>query len=248
MNIVVFDTETTSLNKPFCYNIGYTIANVETGENLVSRDFVVEQIWHNIPLFSSAYYAEKRPLYVAAMRKRETIMDKWGYIMQKMRRDFAFYDVKGAYAYNSPFDDKVLDFCCDWFKTANPFDSTSIFDIRGYAHEFIVNDDYIKFCDEKGLYTESGNYSTTAEAVFRYLFDEDFEEAHTALADSLIEKEILFECFRRGAIPNEVYAVKRSIERKVEKTLALTDREKKTYYFPYEKMTMSKDKTKITLR
>ena len=31
MNICVFDTETTSLNKPFAYNIGYTILN-ENGE------------------------------------------------------------------------------------------------------------------------------------------------------------------------------------------------------------------------
>lgn len=27
MNYVVFDTETTSLDKPFCYNIGYSIRN-----------------------------------------------------------------------------------------------------------------------------------------------------------------------------------------------------------------------------
>ena len=45
MNFVVFDTETTSVGAhPFCYNIGYIIANVETREILVKRDFVVEQI------------------------------------------------------------------------------------------------------------------------------------------------------------------------------------------------------------
>ena len=60
MNYVVFDTETTSLNKPFTYNIGYIILN-EGGSVLVKKDFVVEQIWHNLPLFSTAYYSEKRP-------------------------------------------------------------------------------------------------------------------------------------------------------------------------------------------
>ena len=34
MNICVFDTETTSINKPFCYNVGYTIVNSEKWEHL----------------------------------------------------------------------------------------------------------------------------------------------------------------------------------------------------------------------
>ena len=29
MNIMVFDTETVSVNKPFCYNIGYVIYNTD---------------------------------------------------------------------------------------------------------------------------------------------------------------------------------------------------------------------------
>ena len=38
--------------------------DTETRETLVRRDFVVEQIWHNIPLFSTAYYAEASHLCV----------------------------------------------------------------------------------------------------------------------------------------------------------------------------------------
>ena len=75
-NFMVFDTETTSLEKPFCYNIGYVIAN--ENEILVKKSFVVEQIWHNLPLFNTAYYAEKRPLYVSAMKARKTVLDKFG--------------------------------------------------------------------------------------------------------------------------------------------------------------------------
>ena len=54
MNVVVFDTETVNLEKPFCYNIGYTILNVDNGKTLAKRDYVVEQVWHNLPLFESA--------------------------------------------------------------------------------------------------------------------------------------------------------------------------------------------------
>ena len=40
MNIMIFDTETTSLDKPFCYNIGYTIVDTDSYCMLVERDFV----------------------------------------------------------------------------------------------------------------------------------------------------------------------------------------------------------------
>ena len=126
MNFVVFDTETTSLDKPFCYNIGYVIMN-DSGMKLVKKDFVVEQIWHNLPLFSTAYYAEKRPIYVKAMKARKTVMDKFGYICREMIRDFEKYDVVCGYAYNSSFDEKVFAFNCDWFKCSNPFDTIPIF-------------------------------------------------------------------------------------------------------------------------
>ena len=103
MNICVFDTETTSLEKPFCYNIGYLIADSKSGETLVKREFIVEQVWHNTMAFASAYYAEKRPIYIKAMRSREIIMDKFGYITQTMARDFKAFDVERAFAYNSSF-------------------------------------------------------------------------------------------------------------------------------------------------
>lgn len=249
MNIVIFDTETTSLNKPFCYNIGYCIMNVESRKTLVERDFVVEQVWHNLPLFSTAYYADKRPIYVEAMRKHETIMDKYGYICQTMRRDFKKYEVESAYAYNSPFDDKVFAYNCDWFKCNNPFDTIPIYDIRGYAHNFIVGEDYIKFCEENSLFTETGNYSTTAENMYRFLWnDMNFIEAHTALADSRIEAEILFECFNLGAEVGVNYEVKRTIERKTTKTLEVIDKEKTSHYFEYEKIRINGAKTKIILK
>ena len=54
MNILIFDTETTSLEKPFCYNIGYTIFNTDAAEIELKKDYVVEQVWHNPMLFTTA--------------------------------------------------------------------------------------------------------------------------------------------------------------------------------------------------
>lgn len=190
--ICIFDTETIDLSNPFCYNIGYIIVDIENDNTFLHRDFVVEQVWHNLPLFESAYYAKKRPLYVNRMRARLASMDKFGYICQQMIRDFRQYNVCAAYAFNSSFDERVFQYNCDWYKCNNPFDNIPVYDIRAFAVNHIAfTDEYQAFCDRLSLYTESGNYSTTAEAFFKYIADENFVEEHTALADSICEYEIL---------------------------------------------------------
>ena len=248
MKLVVFDTETTSLNKPFCYNIGYVIINSENWETLQKRSFVVEQIWHNLPLFSTAYYAEKREIYIKDMKGRKTIMRKFGHICQTMIRDFQHYEVEKAFAYNSSFDEKVFNFNCDWYKCNNPFDNIPISDIRGFVHNFLINDDFIQFCEQNEEFTETGNYSTTAETLFRFITkQEDFNEAHTALEDSIIEGEILRVCAEQGGKLEEDYKTKISIKREVEKELHIQTAEQTDYYFSYRKIRINKDKTKIIL-
>ena len=87
MNIMIFDTETTNLEKPFCYNVGYCIYDTDTDTTLVKKDFVIEQIWSNLPLFSSAYYADKRPLYINRMRARKVFLKKFGHVTREMIND-----------------------------------------------------------------------------------------------------------------------------------------------------------------
>ena len=109
--VLVLDTETTSLDKPFCYDCSWVIMDKADGKIIDFKVNVVEQVWHNLPLFESAYYKEKRPKYVEMMRKHQAVMDKWGYIMRKLKQDIRQYDIKEAYAYNSDFDDKVIALC-----------------------------------------------------------------------------------------------------------------------------------------
>ena len=235
MKIIVIDTETTNLEKPFCYNIGYVIFDTEAGEILVKKDFVVEQVWHNNMLFSTAYYANKREIYVERMRARKCRMDKFGYITQTMYRDIKEHDVQHGFAYNAPFDVKVFDFNCDWFKCINPLDTIQMHDIRGHVHKKIAfSESYQKYCNDHGLYTESGNYSTTAEAVFRYISNEDeFIEEHTALADSLIELEILRYCINLGCEWEQDYPTYRTIPRVVTKNFKVVDADGEAHVFPY---------------
>ena len=216
MNVMIFDTETTSINKPFCYDAGWIIADSETEEILVRRHYVIEQVWHNLPLFESAYYKEKRQNYISLMRSKRAILEKWGYVMRQIARDIKQYNVESAYAYNSAFDDSVMTFNNDWFKTINPFDNIPIFDIWAMATNFITNRaDYQKFCEENSFFTDSGNYKTSAEVVFRFIMEDiSFEEAHMGLMDAEIEAAILFHCVKvLGAEFNKEYPLNKICKR-----------------------------------
>ena len=55
-----------------------------------------------------------------------------------------------------------------------------------------------RFCKDNNYLTKNGKCRFTAEIIYRYLKqDNDFEESHTGLEDTLIEKEILAYCFKQ---------------------------------------------------
>ena len=250
MNIVVFDTETTSVEKPFCYNIGYVIYDTDQKQILAKKDFVVEQVWHNPMLFTTAYYSNKREIYVSRMRTRQTVMDKFGYICQTMLRDFKAFNVEIAYAYNSPFDDKVFAYNCEWFKCNNPFDNIEIKDIRAFVHNSIAkHSHFLEWCEHNEKFTESGNYSSTAETIYQYVVRNlEFVEEHTALADSLIELEILNYCIDNYQLDYMgEYKTRKSIVRNVAKQLTIVvDNEE--FVYTYKTKRCYNDGQKIILK
>lgn len=248
MRICIVDTETTSIEKPFAYNIGYIIYDTEEKAVLLREDFVAEQIWHNRELFTTAYYADKREGYISAMKARKCRLEKLGYITQRLRRLCKEYEVQAVYAYNAPFDERVMNFNCEWFKIINPFDDIPFYDIRGYVHQFMAfTPDYQAYCDKHKHYTENGNYSTNAENVYRYMTQNiEFVEAHTALADCEIELEILLWCIDKGAEFNKAYKVYQSIPRRVEKTLEVKTADGEKVCFPYKKIVVYKEKDNKT--
>ena len=48
MNICVFDTETTNLEKPFCYNIGFVIIDTDKWEILIQKDGTIVSTTTNV--------------------------------------------------------------------------------------------------------------------------------------------------------------------------------------------------------
>ena len=76
----------------------------------------------------------------------------------------------------------------------------NLFDVWGLACKHILNcDEYKDMCVNNGWVTASGKYyKTSVETAFRFVNQEqDFEEAHTALDDALIESVLFAECMKR---------------------------------------------------
>lgn len=248
MNIMIFDTETTSLEKPFCYNVGYTIIDTDELTVINAKEYICEQVWHNPMLFATAYYSNKREFYIKSMRSRKATLKKFGYICQDMIRDIKQYNITMAFAYNSAFDEKVFNFNCEWFKCNNPFDNVEIKDIRGFAHHFLIDDNYINWCERYKKFTESNNYSTTAETMYQFIYDNpDFAESHTALDDSMIETEILLATLSMGANLNENYKAMRTIPRKTHKVFKVIS-EDETFEFNCFGYTFYRSKDTVKLR
>ena len=205
--IMVVDTETTSIDKKFCYDIGYVICKINefgAGAILEEKNFLVKQVWRNTMLFSTAYYADKKPIYTKMLRDKKNNYGisvlRYDEIMVEVQKSIDRYSVEIVYAYNSGFDEKVFQFNCDWFKVENPFAELPFYDIRAYFMNSVKDSLWFKgFCNDHELYTESGNYSTTAETAYKFIAcDTDFIESHTALNDSQIELDILRFCAASG--------------------------------------------------
>ena len=236
MNYLIIDTETTSLDKPFCYDVGYKIID-ENGNELTRKHFVIEQVWHNLPLFESAYYADKRISYVKLMRTRQAVLTKFGYAMQQLLRDIKTFNVINCYAYNSDFDDKVITYNCNWFKVINPLDNIPVFDIWGFASEIITNTpEYKLFCEKNQLFTDAGNYKTSAEVVYKYITNQvDFSEAHIGIFDVDIETEILLYCIKHGAQWDKDYKPIKILKREISKPFTIKVNNKVIYQGKYIK-------------
>lgn len=244
MNIAIFDTETIDLKKPFCYNVGYIIRNTETNEVVAKHDFVVRETWNNKMLFNTAYYADKQPIYVSRMKGRTTDKRKWAEVVEIMENEFKQFGVQHAYAYNSGFDERVFEFNCEWFKSVNPLETVAVHDIRALAMNTICKEiDYADFCEKYELFTDSGNYSTTAEALCRYIWSNpDAVEEHTALRDSEWENDILATIQENYNI--DIFAdhtCPKSLVRVVERELVVVDRDGNKHNFWYCKKTNRKN-------
>lgn len=97
-----------AIAKPLVYDIGWTITD-RKGVIYDRKQFLVAETFCVPAIFNTAYYADKRPIYLEMLAKGETQVLPWDNIMDIYMADLAKVDAVGAF--NSMFD----------FKKAIPF-------------------------------------------------------------------------------------------------------------------------------
>lgn len=90
-----------AIAKPLVYDIGWTIAN-RTHGIVTKRNFLVAEIFSVPAVFNTAYYREKRPLYLEMMKRGEISVLPWNDIIDILLADLE--ECSYICAYNAMFD------------------------------------------------------------------------------------------------------------------------------------------------
>ena len=200
------DTETTGLDKPIVFDLGYVISTRKT--ILLERSFLVRETITNPTIMLGALFNKEWrammggklfSVYIPAIAEREMLLHGWNEITETMRDDMLTHGVDVFAAYNLQFDTRALgktqekfcaggkilnyrpDMLCLWDFACNTVCNTQLY-----------HDVCRSMNPDTGWITPANNVRTTAEKVYAFLTAQyGFVEQHTALHDAQIETEIL---------------------------------------------------------
>lgn len=97
------DKKKIAIAKPLIYDIGWTIASRSQGI-LEKKNYLVSEIFCIPAIFNTAYYHEKRPLYLGMLERGEIEVLPWNTIMEILIQDLS--KCSWICAYNAMFDFK----------------------------------------------------------------------------------------------------------------------------------------------
>ena len=161
--------------------------------------------WGMPEAMKEAYFADKRPQYVAdILAGKRKVLNTWE-IYKLVRNLCEEYNIKACIAHNARFDVKALNATLRYQTKSKrrwffPYEMP-LWDTMKMASDTICKQKrYKEFCEANGYMT---NHATpqvrkTAEILWQYLTDDvTFQEEHTGLADVTIEAQIFAECVRQ---------------------------------------------------
>lgn len=196
---LIVDTETANdVLCPFPYDIGYAIIDAITKKYLCMRSFVVAEIYLDKEMMSSAYYAKKLPQYETDLKNGTRTLATLATIRRQIVKDIEEFGVTAVGAYNMAFDRRALNnderlITSSKYRWFLPY-GIELFCIWNMACTSILRSKrFIDWAEENDCISPKGNIQTSAEVAYRYLLKTtNFDEAHTALEDVIIEAEIFF--------------------------------------------------------
>ena len=110
-----------AITKPLIYDLGWKIVD-RNGTVYHRENYLITEVFSVPSVFDTAYYAEKRPIYLEKLRKGEIVLTNWETAITALIADLEVCEAVGAY--NSMFD----------FKKAIPF--TELYISKLYSADF----------------------------------------------------------------------------------------------------------------
>ena len=201
--IIIIDTETTnSLDDPLVYDVGFIVADFE-GNIYSKHSFVNADVLCDKELMESAFFKDKIPTYWEQIKKGERTLTSFNNIKWIIRHIMRENEITKVFAYNCRFDYISLA-TTQRYLTSSKWRyffayGTEFHDILALSRHILKKfEDYTQFCINNNYLTSRNANRYTAEIVAQYLFDKNFTEEHTALADCEIEYKILLKCRELG--------------------------------------------------
>ena len=201
---LLIDTETANgLDDPMTYNFAGSVID-QHGNVYEEGNFINADVFFGKPeLMQTAYYASKIPQYLEQIVAGEIKVASWFEIKMWVKEMCEKYNIKAIIAHNARFDYKSCTTTqrmetCSKYRYFFP-KGVEIWDTLKMAEDTICKQArYIKWCNENGYCRKNGKPRATAEILYRYISkDADFEEAHKAMEDVSIEREIFWHCIRQ---------------------------------------------------
>lgn len=92
-----------AIAKPLIYDIGWIITDRQ-GNEIKRENFLVQETFFVPNVFNTAYYKDKRPIYIELLKKGEIVTANWNNIIDVLLADLRMVDISTAY--NATFDFK----------------------------------------------------------------------------------------------------------------------------------------------
>ena len=194
---MILDTETCNIEQTdtvkrgnnLTYNIGWQIVTPCNGEILEQRSYIAEEIFFGErERMASCYYAAKIPQYIDGLWDGDYELASFFSILLDLNRACREYDVTAICAHNAAFDVDALNTTVRYL--------TGLDYIKALPRGIEIWDS-LKMANSFMTKHATPRPRMTAEVLYRFIMqDVTFEEEHTALADVIIETEIVLACYR----------------------------------------------------
>lgn len=142
-----------AIAKPLIYDLGWQVVD-RAGNVYRRKNFLITEIFSVPSVFNTAYYKEKRPLYLEKLKNGSITLTDWNSAINELLTDMN--EVEAVGAYNSMFD----------FKKAIPF--TDLYIEKLYSPDFHKWEKFQNNLCEQIAYGHKGKSKEFEEEIFRF--------------------------------------------------------------------------------